>query len=121
MNNKEYQTMELRRFQTQRNKFFDTEKDFIDDLTGRDILTDLEWIENGSYGAGACLELQRVFNYLTPRMNKNSHVGAVLFHALYGAQFRGWNKISGPVQAMINKAVSKWIKSKKDWAIVITI
>jgi hypothetical protein len=117
-NQNEWEERELVAFRRQNNKYFDSVKDFNENLENSNIEEDLEWIANGTYGAGACLALKKTFEGLNNRMNKRARVGQVLLKALYGADFRYWSKLSPDVQEALNKAVDKWIaKPNKDFAL----
>ena len=117
MDEKTYQVNELRRFQQQKSAFFDTVKDFDEWIIASDVHTQIEWIENGTFGAGACLELQRIFQGLSNRTNKTARIGGVVLMAFYGAPFSKWNKLSKAAQAKMNKAVNKWIAQEHDFAL----
>jgi len=84
--NKEYQKRELMNFLNQKNRYFDTVKECSANLEDMDILQQIEWIENGSYGAGACFALQMFSRpeYLKTKRNKRAHVGYIVLHAFYG-------------------------------------
>jgi hypothetical protein len=116
--NEAYQKNEIWRFLNQKTTYFDTVKEFSDNLEEMDILTQLKWIENGSYGAGACLVLKRELEGLTKRMNHQYRIGSVLLHALYGKPFRYWNKLSEKAQSRTNEAVGIWLnRNNYDFAI----
>jgi hypothetical protein len=121
MEEKEYQKEEVKRFLNQKYAFFDTIKEFSEHIENSDPLTDLGWIENGTYGAGACLVLQRVFNGLNKRTNSLARIGSVLLHATYGKQFTAWNKLSPKAQDMLNNAVGEWLNQEKCFAIKLII
>ena len=91
-------------------------KDFISSLESDDPVRDLEWIENGSYGAGACLELQKVLNSLNSRTNDRARVGGLLLRVLYGKPFRYWQKLPQVVQTKLNNGVDAWRKQKHNFA-----
>ena len=114
MTEKEYQTNELKRFHAQRYGYFDNIKDFSATLEDADHnLEQIEWIENGSYGAGACLALQLALKGLTPRTNRLARIGSVVLQALYGAPFTKWNKLSLQAQESMNWAVYQWLAKEK--------
>lgn len=122
MNEMQYKQHELKMFMESKHSFHDGVEDFNKTLTinGREWMEEqLEWIENGSYGAGACLALERAWNGLTPRSNAKARIGQVFLHALYGRRFDHWNKLSPIVQRHINSVVHKWI-IKKDKQFAIT-
>jgi hypothetical protein len=121
MEEKEYQKEEVKRFLNQKYAFFDTVREFSEHIENSDPLTDLEWIENGSYGAGACLVLQCVFNGLNKRTNNLARIGSVLLNATYGKTFNDWNKLSLKAKDMLNKAVGEWLNQKKSFAIKLII
>ncbi len=116
MDNKEYQRRELAGFLNQKNRYFDTVKEFSDHLEELYILEQIRWIENGSYGAGACFALQATLNHITPRCNATARVGQTVLHAFYGMPFRYWQKLSPEAQAKMTKAVEKWMKQKHNFA-----
>ena len=121
MTDREYQSNELRRFHAEmadkERCFFGSVSEFADSLTERDwILEQLEWIENGSYGAGACFALQRVANSLNKRTNDEARVGGFLLSCLYGCEFRHWHRLPAAVQANVGWAVRRWIRRKRNWA-----
>jgi hypothetical protein len=117
MTEQEYQNYELRLFTAQQYTFFDTVEEFSKTLEDPEwLLQQMDWLENGSYGAGACLELQRVLRYLGARHNRTANLGQVLLHALYGAPFKNWAKLSDKAKAACNWAVEKWDKQEHDFA-----
>lgn len=113
--NRQYQQRELRSFLSQKNRYFDTVKEFSENLEDMDILEQIEWIENGSYGAGACFALQNTLRLLTPRMNTRAHIGGTVLHAFYGAPFTGWKKLSPKAQEKVNSAVDAWMKQEHNF------
>ena len=115
MTEKKYQQRELRQFYNQKFSFFDTVKEFSDALEEMDILEQVEWIENGSYGAGACLALQVALKSITPRCNAVARIGSVVLQALYGAPFRNWKKLSQQAQTKATEAVSEWLKQSHNF------
>jgi len=119
MNNAEYQKKELTNFINQKNRYFDTVADFVEqwgDSTADELLTQLEWVENGSYGAGACFALQVALNSLNKRTNNNARIGQVFIKCLYGSDFRYWAKLPATMQENINKAVEQWLAQEKNFA-----
>ena len=116
MINQEYQKMELASFLSQKSSYFDTVAEFAESLDQMDLTEQIEWIENGSYGAGACFALQRELNGLTNRMNKTALIGHVVLRAFYGGPFRGWNKLPVETQNRLNKAVNTWLKQDHEFA-----
>jgi hypothetical protein len=115
--NEQYQKNELERFINQESGYFDCLADFEEKLEGMDIFEQIEWMENGSYGAGVCLALQIAFAGLNKRTNDNARIGNVVLKALYGKTFKQWNKLSATSQKRLNKAVEKWLKQTHEWAI----
>lgn len=113
--NKKYQRRELEGFLNQKNCYFDNIKDFTESLDNMDILEQIEWIENGSYGAGACFALQLRLKQLTPRMNRLANIGSVVLHAFYGRPFRYWHKLPSRTQLKINIAVASWLSSEHNF------
>ena len=116
MNNKEYQKNELIRFLNQKDCYFDTINEFSDQLENMDIPEQIEWIENGSYGSGACFALQNTLNHITPRCNATVRIGKIVLHAFYGCPFRYWSKLSPKAQKKMTGAVEKWMKQKHTFA-----
>src|SRR3972149_9189562 len=119
MNNAEYQKKELTNFANQKNRYFDTVADCVEhwgDSTTEELLEQLEWVENGSYGAGACFALQATLKSLNKRTNNNARIGQVFLKCLYGADFRYWNKLPATMQFNINKAVETWLAQEKNFA-----
>ena len=119
MNNTEYQKKELTDFINQKNRYFDTVKDFVDqwgDSTAEELLTQLEWIENGTYGVGACFALQAALKSLNKHTNNSAKIGQVFLKCLYGADFRYWNKLPATMQSNLNKAVTIWLAQEKNFA-----
>ena len=110
---RDYQKRELNSFLNQKHAFFDTVADFEESLQNTDLDEQLQWIENGTYGAGACFALQHTLNHLSPRYNKVARIGQVYLHTLYGKPFSGWSKLSPKTQKMITRAVEKWLKRKR--------
>ncbi len=121
MNNEEYQKNEIARFNSEKHCYFDNINQFIESLKNGDQLTDLNWIENGSYGAGACLVLQRVVNSLNSQTNDRARIGNILFRCLYGRHFRGWNKLPEDIQTKLNVAVDAWLGQEHNFAITLII
>ncbi len=119
MTNAEYQKKEMTDFINQKNRYFDTVKDFVDqwgDSTAEELLTQLEWIENGTYGAGACFALQSALKSLNKRTNNNARIGQVFLKCLYGKEFRYWAKLPATMQFNFNKAVETWLAQEKNFA-----
>jgi hypothetical protein len=113
---KDYQQREMRAFLNQKNRYFDTVSEFAEALDDMDILEQIEWIENGSYGAGACFALQNTLKNITPRCNGNARIGLTVLHAFYGCPFRYWNKLPANVQDKMNDAVTKWREQEHSFA-----
>lgn len=113
---REYQQREMRDFLNQKNRYFDTVSEFAENLDQMDILEQIEWIENGSYGAGACFALQNTLRNITPRMNAKMHIGNTVLHAFYGCPFRYWNKLPANVQDKVNAAIETWMKQEHSFA-----
>jgi hypothetical protein len=114
---KEYQTNELIRFLNSKSSFFDNLADFEEWIKNTNVLEQIEWIENGSYGCGACLALQNAYNHLSKHTNNNARIGNVVLQAFYGMQFTKWNKLSKDVQSILNNAIEQWFKQDKDFVI----
>lgn len=113
---KEYQKRKLSNFLNQKHKYFDTVKEFSANLEDMDILQQIEWIENGSYGAGAYFALQNKLKRITPRMDARASIGQIALHAFYGCPFRYWGKLSDTAKDKMNVAVDKWMLQKHEWA-----
>lgn len=118
-NNREYQQREWKSFINQKHRYFDTVKEFSDSLEQMDILEQIEWIENGSYGAGACFALQNTINRLTPRMNKDAAIGSIILHAFYGKPFKYWNKLSRVAQDNMNKSIENWMEKERNFTQIL--
>ena len=117
LNEKEYQTNEYKIYLNENTPYFDSLQDFEERLDGMDILEQIEWIENGSYGCGHCLALQKAVNSLNSRTNNQARIGNVVLKSLYGAEFKKWNKLSPNIQNKINKAIDAWLSNDHDFAI----
>lgn len=115
----EYEARELRSFLNSKHSFFDSTKDFAERLESMDIPEQIEWIANGSYGAGACLALRKAFDYAheSKSCNGPAHVGAVILHAFYGRPFRSWKKLPPEIQAKVQSACEAFLASSPDFAI----
>ena len=121
MNHTEYCDNEWRSFLNQK-CFFGNVAEFIEfhkDCDEEWFLEQLEWIEGGSYGAGACLHLQTAWNQLqsSRRANKPARIGGMLLWSLNGAPFTGWRKLPDSMKDAINSAVTRWIESEKNFAV----
>ena len=121
--NKEYKEREHRDYLNGKG-FFDSLADFIADhseVKADWFETQLEWIENGSYGAGACLELCKVWDWVStsPRANKQAAIGQVLLSCLYGKKWepRHWHKLPPAMQSGISEAVTAWIAGNREFVI----
>ena len=125
MDNYNYQKSELIRYDRERNRapFFDTVKKFNDGYEGNTeyLIEQIEGIEQGIYGAGPCLALQRTWLYVqnNNRVNKRAHIGQHLLRVLWGCRFPYWNKLSSELQSELNQAVDIWMQSKKEWALTL--
>ena len=123
MNEKEYQQIELQRFSNQQG-FFDSPRDFSEDTPADPdwLKTQLEWIENGSYGAGAMIALRKAYEWAeaSHRANKRAAVGNILIHALYGQPLK-WRKITPDLQDAMNQAVDQWREQERNWAAELAI
>lgn len=115
----DYERRELATFRNQRHRFFDTVADFAERLATMDLDEQIAWIENGSYGAGACLALREATETAAarPRLNGAALVGSVILHAFYGAPFTHWKKLPAQVQDKINRAVTDFRAREHDFAI----
>ena len=119
MTDREFQMNELTRFAVQNSAYFDSISEFDKSLLDMDILEQIDWIENGSYGAGACFALQRALKNSGARTNKQARIGAVVLHAFYGKPFVGWKKLSKAAQAKMNKAVNDWLSQAHEFAALL--
>jgi hypothetical protein len=117
--NREYQARELQMFLNQKNRYFDTVPEFSESLESMDIPEQIEWIEDGTYGAGACLALQHTLKGITPRANAIARIGQTVLHTFYGAPFTKWQKLTPKAQAAITKAVTRWMKKKHHFAMTL--
>lgn len=117
----EYQTRELATFYAAKHRFFDTTRDFAERLACMDIPEQIEWIENGSYGAGACLALQRALRTADahPRTNRRAVVGAVVLQAFYGAPFRYWVKLPADLRDTINAAIDGFLARPHEFGMTL--
>lgn len=115
----DYESRELHSFLNSKHAFFDSTKDFAESLASMDIPEQIEWIANGSYGAGACLALRNAYEYAkeSKRANGPAHIGAVALHAFYGRPFRSWKKLPPEVQAKMQSACEAFLASSPDFAI----
>ena len=116
MDNKTYQNKELSGFDNSNHAYFDNVADFAESLDRMDIPEQIEWMENGSYGAGACFALQRALNQLSNRTNNVARIGQVALHALYGKRFMQWNKLPVSVQDKMSAAVGEWLGKDHSFA-----
>jgi hypothetical protein len=117
---REYQELELAAFKASKNAFFDTPTEFSAHLAEAGpkwAAQQAEWIENGSYGCGACLALRQAYEWAegSARANKHAAVGRVILHALNGAPVE-WRRLSKAAQAVIAAAVAAWYPRPRDWA-----
>ena len=115
MSNKEYQQRETRQCQRELadklRTWFDSVAEFSERLEDPDYVSEqIEWVVNGSYGAGFCFELQRRMAQLTPRMNAPAYIGRFFLSAMYGHDFTGWQRLTGKAQRQVTKAVKAWLK-----------
>ena len=116
MNEQTYKTMELNKFNAQDSAFFDNIADFQKDLSYTWIKEQIEWIENGSYGAGACLALSKAIE--SKRGNPKARAGQVILKAFNGSKV-DWNKLNGKTQGLFNKAVNNWLNKSHDFALTM--
>ena len=120
MTKEKWKEYELKLFNSKNNAYFDNYKEFIEKLNNDEpeFLTEqLEWIENGTYGAGACLALKNCFNGLNNRMNKTARIGNIFLKCLYGAAFKHWNKLTKDTKTKLNNVVDEWLKKNKEFAL----
>lgn len=103
--------------------FFNTAEEFIshhEKMTVNDWLTQLEWVANGTYGAGACFVLRDTWDRIKEnnRVDKPAHIGAVLLRAMTGKRFTWWRKLPAPMQEAITQACQAWVDSEgKEFAV----
>jgi hypothetical protein len=119
MDEKTYQQNELKRFYAQVNGYHENAKDFSEWIENSNILEQIEWIENGSYGAGSCLAMQQVLKRITPRMNATAHIGQIVLRCFHGAPFKNWKGLSKKAQDKMTKSVDKWMKRKHNFAMTL--
>jgi len=117
MDDREYKQRELLNFEKQNSAYFDSVSEFDEALQNMDVLEQIDWIEKGSYGAGACLSLQKALNSLNNRTNNKARIGNVVLHAFYGKPFRYWNKLSYCTQCRLNAAITTWLLLEHEFAI----
>jgi hypothetical protein len=123
MNNREYQLNEIERCNREladsKRGFFDTVAEFADHMASADkgwISEQIDWIANGSYGAGQCFELQRRIAACGPRSNVAACVGKFVLACLYGNEKRDlWNKLDSKTQAKFDGCVKAWLVGKKEF------
>jgi len=119
---KAYQARELNRWNDEKRGrggcYYDGPEDFSSSLEGGEawVQGQIEHIESGNYGDGACLALQVVMQGLSASTNDVARVGSFVLTALYGCEFRGWNKLTPGAQEAANKAVSAWLSADRDYA-----
>jgi hypothetical protein len=119
---KAYQAREINRWNEEKldrgGCYYDGPGDFSRSLEGGAdwIRSQIEHIECGNYGVGACLALQVVMQGLSARTNDLARVGSFVLTALYGCEFRGWNKLTPGARAAANKAVSAWLSADREYA-----
>ena len=122
MNDQEWKAAELKRFHAKSYGYYDTIAEFADTLLDEGWLYEqLTWIENGSYGAGECLALQRAFSWgsESKRRNLNAAVGNVFLSCLYGREFNHWGRLDAETHDRLNRVVARWIKKEKEWAVTL--
>jgi len=116
---REYQSYELRKFQAQ-NSPYDTKAGFSKDLAqgGRNWIDEqIEWIANGTYGAGPQIALIKTWRWASAsrRANKEAAVGQVILKAMHGAPV-AWRQLSPAAQKVFGAAVRAWVKRGKKHA-----
>ncbi len=117
MNQAQYKAAELARFDGMKNTYFDTVADFAEWLDNTSNLVEqIEWMENGSYGAGVCFALQRAEASLNSRTNDTARIGQVVLKAMYGAPFKHWHKLPQDTQDRLNQTVNDWLESEHSYA-----
>jgi len=125
MTETEYQKNELDRHYREMSRkegYFDGVADFAETLDSADWMQEqLEWIENGSYGAGACFALQMVMRHMTGRHNKTAHVGRFLLSCLNGCEFNAWRKLDKATQERVNTAVNQWLAETHEFAATLKV
>lgn len=114
----EWLARKLRNYLLKSYPYFSSIKEFEESLRDRNwILEQIEWIENGTYGAGACHHLLQALEGLNGRTNNTVQIGKVVLRAFYGAEFLKWDRLSKKVQGNMNWAVNKWLEQEHDFAI----
>ncbi len=114
----DYQKRELNRWSGEMNdttrQWFDNTEDFSKRLECSGYFAEqMQWICDGSYGAGACLRIQQINKSMeTFRGNKEAVLGVFFLSAMYGHQFGAWRKLTPKAQAMVSKAVRAWMKKR---------
>ena len=122
MNNYKYQQNELSEFLSGKHGYFETSAEFnshIEKLGEEELTTQIEWIENGSYGCGACVALQNAERWgsASKRRNLKAAVGKVVILAIAGQPVRG-QSIGMRAQNIIVAAVEKWLsRPEKNYSI----
>lgn len=121
MNEKEYRNNEIAQFRAGNGPFYRDSREFAEsmkDLSSMWFLTQLEWIENGSYGAGACFVLRDTWEYIqdNKRCNRVAQIGTVLLSALTGRATSArswWTSLDQETQYRINHAVVAWLENDR--------
>ena len=114
----DYQQRELDRWSGEMNdksrQWFDSVAEFSKRLEESGYFAEqMQWICDGSYGAGACLRVQLITKGMeTFRGNKEAVFGGFFLSAMYGHNFGAWRKLTPKAQAIVSKAVRVWMKKK---------
>lgn len=126
MNEKTYQKNELRRFDLEHCRtdgYFSHVREFSERIEGNGaawVSEQIGWIENGSYGAGACIALQRAFAWgsESKRRNLEAACGQVVILCLAGREYP-WQKISPAAREILSACVRKWLVEEKSWSMTL--
>lgn len=122
----EYQSRELRRFDLEHCRadgYFANVREFSTRIEGSGsawVSEQIEWIENGSYGAGACMALQRAFAWgsESKRRNLEAACGQVVIKCLAGRDYP-WKKITPAAREILSDCVRGWLAGEKSWAMTL--
>lgn len=115
----EWENRERRDFLTRNAPYHDTPAELAHWLDNSDLDEQIEWIENGTYGAGAALALKDAVATVKahPRMNARANVGHVILRAFHGAPFTRWNKLPETTRTRFDAAVGAFLAREHDFAI----
>jgi hypothetical protein len=125
MTTKEYQDMEIRRFRAEMadkgRLFVDSVKDVSEAVEDAEWTEQqLDWLANGSFGAGACFELQRRLALCGPRSNRAAVVGRMVLSCLYGHDRADlWRKLSVKAKGNLGRVVKAWLAGQMEFGQII--